>query len=54
MMQQQQQQHAAIWYSQKYVANLTQWRISLRMYKFDIRGKFAKNDTIGQENYLNK
>ena len=24
------------------------------MYKFDIRGKFAKNDTNGHENYWNK
>ena len=32
-------------------ASLTRWRISMRMYNFDIRGKFAKNDTIGQENY---
>jgi hypothetical protein len=32
-------------------AALTQWRISLRMWKFEIRGKFAENDTIGLEKY---
>ncbi len=35
-------------------ATLTQWRISLRIWKFEIRGKFAENDMIGLEKYWKK
>ena len=33
------------------IASLILWRISLRIWKFEIRGKFTENDTTGLEKY---